>query len=517
MNGSPTRSRPFHPALLALFFLLQTAVAAAPAQDLETVEEFRKYFKKYEEQAQRIEAVLALEGVEHPAVVDALVPVLKDEDPLVVDACVRVLGGFDERPPVDHLLAELEKEKNESIRVGILRALAAGGYGEVGEAVTVCLTDRSWDVRRRAVLALAATGDQEHVAVLLPLCADKEVAVRCAALDGLAELHADAVRGPAVAALADESWQVRSSAIGALGKVRHRDSIEPLIQRMRVEEGRLLADIAASLEELTGRGFGHRVELWERFWETYRDRYEIPTDAELATLRASQEARKAEYSPQGQVAYHGIETPSRRVLFVIDVSGSMENEVVEKERFEEGGYPSFSRMDIVKTELARTLENLEAYVEFNVLAFATDVDRWKKKLVSANVLNKSSALDWVARLEPLGGASKEDLARVGLVGAANLEAGKTNTFGALSAALELDSGGSRGPDYEVSVDTVFFLSDGKPTTGLHVDHDAILDEIRAANELRKVVIHTIALGQFDKTFMKRLAQENGGVFVDLGQ
>ena len=44
------------------------------------------------------------------------------------------------------------------------------------------------------------------------------------------------------------------------------------------------------------------------------------------------------------------------MLFVIDVSGSMESDVVEKDRFADGDYPSYSRMDIVKTELARTVE-----------------------------------------------------------------------------------------------------------------------------------------------------------------
>jgi hypothetical protein len=41
--------------------------------------------------------------------------------------------------------------------------------------------------------------------------------------------------------------------------------------------------------------------------------------------------------------------------------------------------------------------------------------------------------------------------------------------------------------------------------------------VRVANELRKVVIHTIALGEFQKEFMRTLARENGGVFVDLGR
>ena len=71
--------------------------------------------------------------------------------------------------------------------------------------------------------------------------------------------------------------------------------------------------------------------------------------------------------------------------------------------------------------------------------------------------------------------------------------------------------------YELDLDTVFFLSDGKPTVGRYIDINEILRGVLTANVLRRVVIHAIAIGQFDKTFMRRLAQENSGVFVDLGK
>jgi len=153
-----------------------------------------------------------------------------------------------------------------------------------------------------------------------------------------------------------------------------------------------------------------------------------------------------------------------------------------------------------------------------VIAFATDVKPWKKSQVKANPLNKSSAESWVSHLEAIGGSSKEDLARVGLVGSANLEGGKTNTYGALMAALGVEEGkeGKESRDYQVKVDTIFFLSDGRPSTGRFIEPDDVLREVRAANELRKVVIHTITLGEFEKDFMERLASENGGTFVDLG-
>jgi hypothetical protein len=161
-------------------------------------------------------------------------------------------------------------------------------------------------------------------------------------------------------------------------------------------------------------------------------------------------------------------------------------------------------------------------VNFNILAFATKIDPWKQKLTTASILNKSEAKDWIKGLIAIGGASKEDLASAGFSGSANLEMGKTNTYGALMAALNVKTGPKTGgnaetKDYKVDVDTIFFLSDGRPTVGDFVDPDDILREVKSANDLRKVVIHTIAIGEFQKDFMKRIAEMNGGVFVDLGK
>jgi hypothetical protein len=276
-------------------------------------------------------------------------------------------------------------------------------------------------------------------------------------------------------------------------------------------------DIGRALAAITGRDFGARLDAWQNFWKSFEGRFQIPSDEELQKLRALQKERKEAYQPPpGATSYHGIDTPSESIVFVIDVSGSMEQEVVQRGRFPAGDYPSWKRIDVIKTELIRTIRALDPKVQFNVLAFATDVKNWKKAPVKANPPNKSSAEAWVARLEAIGGQSKEELAAAGLVGAANLEAGKTNTYGALMAALGVQAGSvERG--YEVEIDTVFFLSDGRPSHGKFVDPDDVLREVRLANDLRKVVIHTITLGEFEKDFMQQLAEQNGGRFVDLGQ
>ncbi len=493
--------------------------AAAPAigGDEEIVREFKKYYKKFKETPQRYEAILSLEDADTASVVKVLLPVLKDKEQELVDAAVRVLGSFKARTAIDALFVALAEEKKEEVRVGLLRAIAVGGYKGDSEALTECLIDKNWDVRRRAIQALAARKQASAMPTIATLVTDREPAVRCAAFEALSSMRDPAVIDLAIKGLNDEVWQVRSSAAAALYENRAKRAIEPLIQRMESESGRLQQDYSKALGEITSKMFGLNTEGWRTWWDNIKDRFEIPTDEQLAKAKAKRAENAALYKPGSTTTYHGIDTPSRSVLFIIDVSGSMENQVVEKERFEDGDYPSMQRIDICKTELQRTIEGLEPYVKINILAFATKVRTWKKKLVPCNVLNKKSAMDWVGRLTSIGGNSKEDLAIAGLTGAANLEAGKTNTFGVLMKALGAAGRGTKDKHYEVEVDTIFFLSDGRPTVGELVDPDDILREVRSSNDLRKVVIHTIAIGEFQKDFMKTLARENGGVFVDLGR
>ena len=522
MNRSAPRASRF--LLLVLAFAASLAgIARAAGGDDETIQNFKRYYGSYKDTPSRVEAILTLENHEDVAVVEVLVPKLKETEGEIVRAAVRVLSGFKTRPPIDALLAILKADKNETVRTGILRAIAEGKYKELGPSVQACLLDKSWDVRRRALQALVASGEVDPLTMVVPLCADPEPGVRCTALDALTALGSEHVVPPAIAALQDDVWQVRKSAIAGLTKVRSAQSVQPLLLRLDKEEGLLVPDIAEALASLTGKEFGSAVDKWKAWWAEVGATFTLPTPEAIAYLRQKRSASTGgpprEYLKSGVVEYHGIDTPSRSIIFVIDCSGSMEALVTEKERFEGGHYPSFMRIDIVKTELQRTIDHLEPFVNFNVLAFATDVDPWKKDLVPANILNKSAAKDWVGRLQAIGGASKEDLAAVGLGGSASLDKGKTNTYGALMAALDVKPGGARTGDknYVVDVDTIFFLSDGRPTVGQFVDPDDILRELAAANELRKVVIHTIAIGEFQKDFMRKIAERNGGVFVDLGK
>ncbi|MHC5065359.1 MAG: vWA domain-containing protein, partial [Planctomycetota bacterium] len=166
----------------------------------------------------------------------------------------------------------------------------------------------------------------------------------------------------------------------------------------------------------------------------------------------------------------------------------------------------------------------EPDTRFNIVAFASDLMPWKKSPVAANVINRASATSWVERLKAKGGSEAQSLAAAGLSGSANLAAGKTNTYKALMYAFDFDPdkpGKGADPKHRQilknPVDTVFFLSDGRPSTGKIVDQAEILEEVRRRNQRYQLVINCVAIGEFQKAFLKSLAEVTGGVFVDLGQ
>ena len=94
----------------------------------------------------------------------------------------------------------------------------------------------------------------------------------------------------------------------------------------------------------------------------------------------------------------------------------------------------------------------------------------------------------------------------------------TNSHAALAAAFR-----------DPAVDTIFFLTDGYPTTGVLIDPALILSAVRSWNRYRNVRLHTIALtrgapppayaGREDPKsaarFMRRLAEQNDGRFREI--
>lgn len=193
--------------------------------------------------------------------------------------------------------------------------------------------------------------------------------------------------------------------------------------------------------------------------------------------------------------FFGIEIESKRVVFVIDVSGSMNQPVGG------GPEPKATKISLAKRELKRALSDLEDGTIFDVVFFSGAVKVWKPDMQKADAKTRKEAQDFTESTDAVGG---------------------TNTYDALEAAFglgDLGKGKKReaDPTGDARVDTIVLLSDGKPSMGRTTDPDAIRGAVREWNRARRIVIHAVAFGVdakdgADPKFMEGLAQDTGGSY-----
>jgi len=513
-------------SLLIALLVAATAAGQTLEERREAVVEFSRYFKKYREVAQRVEAIHSLEGMDCVEAAAVLLDLVEDREPDVRAAAMQVVGTFRRLETFQSLIDGLPQQRDQARRALWVEVLTRARIKQVVPVLVAMLAEDKKlkaAVKYRIAVALGELGDASATESLRTLLRDRDPMVCLGASDAVGRLAVAELAPEVIRLLEHDRWQVRSSAVATLGILRPQAAVTPLIELMK-QGGRLMEDAAEALFLITSLDFGVNPEVWEVQWAKLMELdWRIPTAAELEKAKESRRRDDAYYGKEsGATSFGGIPTTSRRVMFVIDVSGSMDDRVVEVERFK-AGYADLSKLTIVKTELLRTIDSLDRNTSFNVVAFASDLTPWKKKLVPANIVNKSSAKAWVERRQALGGRQAQDLAAAGLTGTANLAAGKTNTFKALMYPFGIDPGDRRrqgktaGGSRRGGIDTVYFLSDGRPSAGKLVDTMEILAAVNEVNASAKIVIHAIAIGDFQRDFLRGLARDNGGVFVDLGR
>ena len=255
---------------LLLLLLFAVPYNLVRAQKGEELAHFKHFYSSARSAAERKEAVLTLRDVDGPGVFPVLYARLgeKATEPDVADAIVGVLAGFRSEAQQQQVFGALETEKGEPGKLALLRAIAQGKWADKAGIVPLQLADKSWAVRRYALDALLALGDARVAEKVAPLCDDTNDAVRFKALDTLAGFRSALAVPKGIARLEDPSRLVRDSAIRALALVRDKASVEPLIERMRREQGILLPDLAETLASLTGQEFGPEPERWMHWWSS---------------------------------------------------------------------------------------------------------------------------------------------------------------------------------------------------------------------------------------------------------
>ena len=287
-------------------------------------------------------------------------------------------------------------------RVRFVDAIERRSHPAVAEALRRASFDLDADPRLRAV-ALAARVERRDVGVL----------------------------EDAIGLLADPASRVEAQAVEGLRLLHERQAIEPLIALLgRDDLGRVREDAHRALQSLTGERHGPYRQPWADWWDVARRQFEMPKKSTSAAelLR-----------PEKGLTFYGIPTFSKRVVFVVDVSASM----LEPEHAGRGGPPT-RKIDAARREVTATVGALDEGAKFGIVLFEDGVRRFDPALAVSDKGTRSRAVAWVRSEEPRGG---------------------TDIYGALRAAFELATAGVTAKSPNGGADTIYFLTDGRPTAG----------------------------------------------------
>lgn len=218
--------------------------------------------------------------------------------------------------------------------------------------------------------------------------------------------------------------------------------------------------------------------------------------------------------------YYGIDIDSKKYVFLVDISGSMESKIekdakgvilttaASKAADKAGEIVGGEVGRIVGKQIKKQLTKLEkakknlvpvinGFTEehyFTIITFENDIKYWREELIPATEANKKLAVAFVKSLKSGGG---------------------TNISDALEASFKLAGDGVSDTTKVLDVETVFLLSDGEPTAGKYRSTSQILQKVEEWNTYRKVQIHTVGLGDnHDEAFMRQMAEDNNGVYIN---
>ncbi|MCB9877598.1 MAG: HEAT repeat domain-containing protein [Planctomycetes bacterium] len=430
---------------------LRVALAALVAQCGD--DGVQKKVKKLVGKGKPFEKVFALQAtcdIKDDKLVAAIRKELGDKDPAVRAAAAAALGARRDRdslPPLRAMLASPQDPCDARAALEAIDQIEGPMSAWLKELAGMCASENR-DVRNAAIGVLGKARDKRQLDALLQ-------------------------------ALEHDDWSTRAAAVAALLPLRDKKTVGPLVARIQKETGRMKKLVADALWQLTAQPFDEDQARWRSWWETAAAEFEVASEKELDEAKKARERRLLTQRTVTPAKFFGIRVESHRVIFVLDVSGSM-LEAMYGRTFNDR--PA-ARIDVAKQELTQAIEHLDAGALFNVFVFSSGVARWLEGGIgAATAPDRKSALTWVERLGASGG---------------------TNLYDALRAAFA-------DPD----VDTIFLLSDGMPTAGDVIDPFGIRQAVADWNRHRKVVVNSIAIGG-SLEVLEWLAKDSGGSYRQL--
>lgn len=309
--------------------------------------------------------------------------------------------------------------------------------------------------------------------------------------------------------LYDPFPSVAFAAIEAIVERGQLGAVDHLIEALDFQEKRggggdplIKYEIRKALTTFTTEDFEIAAD-WANFWEPRKKDFVRPDgvnrkDALTGVQRTGPK-------------FFDIEVVDTKVLFLLDISGSMDKRdpLPEEEGDPDGGAKSGGtgvvdkdkkkkeedepipesrrRLTRVQKELSKVISELPRGTQFEIIIFNHEVRPFKGKLVDASEAVKAEAIRFITSLQPQG---------------------ETHTDDALEAAFEVPN-----------VTSIFLLSDGAPRRNdTLLDVKPILDRVRELNRYRRVFLHTVGFEQAGsnlRKFMQQLAKQNRGVYKAL--
>ncbi len=392
--------------------------------------------------AARADAIVAFAEVAHPETAELILKRgLTDNEAQVRVAVQQALRKLvDERPTRMYLFDEYKKSLRKAgandLVAELLRALVCTDDEELQPELVKSLDD---------YLALPKSN------ILLPMTLIDDFGQQ-------GGTHAArAVKLMSGAKVFETKFGYRRCVVQAMCRIREPEAVTFLVELTPKVEGLIQHDVVDYLTRLTKKKFRDNSREWNLWWKENKAAFTFPAPAAIAA---------AEPLDTNLPAYYGLPICAKRVVFVLDTSGSMR------------GQP----MELAKQALIKVINSLPESVAFDVVMFDQSAAAWQPRLLPATDENKADACRAVMyRGMKLGTASHAAL---------------TATFG-------------------LEPEAIYFLSDGEPTDGQPAQ---IVTSISAQNRTQRVSIHTIGVvtdrggGVGLTRFMEPLAQQNYGKF-----
>lgn len=399
------------------------------------------------------EAQLALGGVREGAGMGALMDALGAKGALVRERAWEAAGRLGEPLP-DAAWKRVRKEKDPSVLRTLFWSLQRRGEEAPRDTRLLEKTERSAakakdPFERAAALELWPLVGGESVfegkgaRVLASGDAAKHHAPR------MALLRARPTPARVAAGLADPYHGARVLA-AEMAPTLGREGAALLVDRLEAGEPsiRVRRALIRTLERASGESFGSSVRGW-RAWADGLPEGWTPAAGEAR----ARDAKDDDDGDDSTTAFVGHRIHSGRVIFVIDMSGSMWSET--------GGTTRKARCE---AELRKALEGLPEDARFSVLPFATEPAPWKPELKDATPKNVARAL--------------KDFEGLTL-------RGQGDYWRAIGRALECEE-----------ADTIIVLGDGNPSGGDRWNRRLMIDLWKERNRHRMVALEALL---FDPT------------------